>query len=332
MRAALSWAGVLVCLWLALPTQLGGHLGLTVVAGHSMQPTYQAGDLLVTVRGSDYEAGDVLVYVIPAGDVGAGTHVVHRLRGYAEDGSYEMQGDNNAGTDIWHPTAGDAQGRVVASVPGGGVILRWLVSPLALAALCGVLTAVLVAQPRDRPASGGGPPTSPPKDDRSGGDPEPGGSDPAVGDDADDGARRPRPVLFLLGLVVLGCLAALAVPASASTLGGVSPRLLFATSDVTAVGGTPTDVTYTQTLASDTPSGYCAGVTVTNDSGLVVVWEIALDLTRAPFDATAITSSTGVIEVGFSAGSWTVRGVPGNETLEPGASATFSYCATAPPG
>ena len=147
VRSAAGWAVVVVVVALAWPVQLGGHLGLTVVSGHSMDGTYQTGDLLMTWPHSTYSVGDVAVYRVPGDGVGHGMHVVHRIVGHASESGYVMQGDNKDAPDQWHPTDTDVVGRPFARIAGGGLALRWLVNPLALALLCGVCVDFLVAKP-----------------------------------------------------------------------------------------------------------------------------------------------------------------------------------------
>jgi signal peptidase I len=148
-RTCAGWAVVVAVVALLWPVQLQGHLGLTVVSGHSMDGTYRTGDLLLTWREPTYDVQDVVVYRVPGNGVGHGMHVVHRIIGHA-DGGYLMQGDNKTTPDQWHPTDGNVVGRPFARVAGGGVALRWLFHPLALALLCGVCVFLLVAQPDER--------------------------------------------------------------------------------------------------------------------------------------------------------------------------------------
>jgi signal peptidase len=146
-RAAslVGWVIVLAVVVLAWPVQLHGHFGLVVVSGHSMDGTYRTGDLLVTWRQTAYDVGDVAVYRVPGTGVGHGMRVVHRIVGRA-DGGFVMQGDNRTTTDIWHPTPRDVVGQPVARLPAGGLVLRWLFNPLALALLCGVCVFLVVAK------------------------------------------------------------------------------------------------------------------------------------------------------------------------------------------
>ncbi len=298
-RGVLAWAAVLCGVWMLLPTQYGGHLGITVVSGHSMEPTFHTDDLLVTWQRSAYEVGDVLVYEIPAGDVGAGLSVVHRIESVQPDGSFTMLGDNNASADLWHPTADEAQGSVALMLPHGGRWLRTLFSPLALALLCGLLVMWAVAQPRT--------PRQPRRRTRRSG--------PVL-------ARGLVPVLAT-AVAALG----LGGGASAAGLGGLRPATLFSSTASASVPPPAAGVTYSQALTSDNPLDYCATVTVTNQSAATVDWQVVVDLTTAPFNASEITSSYGVTSVTLTASSWTVRGASYNKTLAAGASTTWGYCA-----
>lgn len=144
-----GWAAVVAVVALLWPVQLHGYLGVTVVSGHSMDGTYRTGDLLLTWREPTYDVRDIVVYRIPGNGVGHGMHVVHRIIGHAE-GGYLMRGDNRTTPDQWHPTDRDVVGRSFARIAGGGVVLRWLFHPLALALLCGVCVYLLVAKPDEK--------------------------------------------------------------------------------------------------------------------------------------------------------------------------------------
>jgi signal peptidase len=148
MRSAFGWALVVVFVALSWPVQLGGHLGMVVVSGHSMDGTYRTGDLLMTWRHSRYDVGDVAVYRVPGDGAGHGMRVVHRIVARSGDG-YVLQGDNRTTRDQWHPTDADMVGRPFARLAGGGLALRWLVNPLALALLCAVCVFFLVAKPNE---------------------------------------------------------------------------------------------------------------------------------------------------------------------------------------
>ena len=105
-----GWAMVAVLVYLAWPAQLGGHLSLVVVSGHSMDGTYRTGDLLLAWPERDYALGDVIVYKIPKGEPASGLRVVHRVID-KQDGHFTTQGDNRDSPDFWRPTTHDVVGQ-----------------------------------------------------------------------------------------------------------------------------------------------------------------------------------------------------------------------------
>jgi signal peptidase len=129
---------------LVWPLVTGRPSRVIIVSGHSMEPTYHTGDLLLAWPASTYHKGDVMPYRIPADEPGAGGLVIHRVVGRDVDG-YVMQGDNNDAPDVWRPTPQDAIGRTVLLVPKVGIALAWIRQPLILAALAaGLVTTTLL--------------------------------------------------------------------------------------------------------------------------------------------------------------------------------------------
>jgi signal peptidase I len=141
-------------LWLVLlgPRQLGGPGTYVVVSGTSMLPSIHGGDLVVARSRGSYRIGEVVVYRIPAGELGAGRLVIHRIIGGSAARGYLLQGDNRAFHDPWRPRVNDIEGRTLAVAPRIGFALFYLRSPLALAALAGLLTFLLFTRP-PRPAT-----------------------------------------------------------------------------------------------------------------------------------------------------------------------------------
>jgi signal peptidase I len=135
LRSAAGWVLVAVIVFLAWPAQLGGHLSLVVVSGHSMDGTYRSGDLLLTWPHTDYDVGDIVVYKVPKGEPASGLRVVHRIID-KHDGQFTSQGDNRDTPDFWRPTVNDAVGQPFLRVRAGGLVMKWLLSPIALALLC----------------------------------------------------------------------------------------------------------------------------------------------------------------------------------------------------
>ena len=122
------------------PTSLGGCTTLTVVSGHSMEPTYYTGDLVVS-RCGPVEVGDVIVYSPP--DVG-GARVIHRVVGGDAADGWVVQGDNNTFLDPWQPTDEDILGRAVLHLPKVGRLAGLLLSPLTWVSLLIVALAIVV--------------------------------------------------------------------------------------------------------------------------------------------------------------------------------------------
>jgi signal peptidase I len=137
VRGAAGWVLVAVLVFLAWPAQLGGHLSLVVVSGHSMDGTYRSGDLLLAWPHADYNIGDIVIYKIPKGEPASGLRVVHRVIA-KKAGHFTTQGDNRTSPDFWRPTVHDVVGHPFLRIRAGGLALKWLLSPIALALVCGV--------------------------------------------------------------------------------------------------------------------------------------------------------------------------------------------------
>lgn len=154
-----SWALLGVGLILGWPTTLGGATGYVVVSGHSMEPTYVTGDLVVTRTDVPVRPGEVIVYTVADQELGAGMAVVHRVLRPAADGGWVTQGDNNDSVDPWHPTKADITGTVVAHLPKVGYLLTYARSPLVLAFIGAVIVGWILwpkdgAEDEDEPGLG----------------------------------------------------------------------------------------------------------------------------------------------------------------------------------
>ena len=138
------WAGWTVLALVAVtavvgwPKSFGGRASYSIVAGHSMDPTYHTGDLVVLLPKSTYQTGDIIVYKVPAGEPAAGDFVVHRIVGGSNVTGFVTQGDNNPSIDIWTPHNIDIQGAAVMLVPQAGWVLRQGRDPLLYAVLGGI--------------------------------------------------------------------------------------------------------------------------------------------------------------------------------------------------
>jgi len=120
------------------PQWLGGPAMYVVVRGDSMMPGYRNGDLLVIMERASYAPGQAAAYRIPAGEVGAGRIVVHRVL-VADDGHYTMKGDNNPQPDPSSPTGQEMVGVVVLQLPGVGALMAMLLSPTVAGGLAAAL-------------------------------------------------------------------------------------------------------------------------------------------------------------------------------------------------
>lgn len=143
VRTVLSWlllAVAVIALW---PAQWGGLTGLTIVSGQSMEPTYHTGDLIVTLRQPGYAVGDVITYLVPEGQPGAGGRAIHRIA-ELDGASFTTRGDNNTADDPWRVTASDVTGRAVYQLPGAGWLWSAQVLPFLIAVTVGVLVTLLL--------------------------------------------------------------------------------------------------------------------------------------------------------------------------------------------
>lgn len=120
------------------PEPLGGSTTYVIVSGVSMEPTLENGDFVIARRQTDYEIGDIVVYAVPKGDVGAGSRIIHRIIDEDAD-RFVIQGDNPdiKVPDIWRPTAPEIEGKLWVAIPAVGRYLPLLRSPLILALLAG---------------------------------------------------------------------------------------------------------------------------------------------------------------------------------------------------
>ncbi|MGC0143866.1 MULTISPECIES: signal peptidase I [unclassified Pseudactinotalea] len=156
LRTVVSWvllALAVVALW---PAQFGGLTGLTIVHGASMEPTYATGDVVVTLRTGSYQVGDVISYTVPAGQAGAGGHVIHRVGSVEPDGTYTTIGDNSENPDEWVIADADVRGKAVAVLPRAGIVFSPQVLPYVVAlAVGGIVTLLLWRTDDDETDSGG---------------------------------------------------------------------------------------------------------------------------------------------------------------------------------
>lgn len=139
LRGVLGWALLAAGLWFVWPSTLGGCTTLTVVSGHSMEPTYYTGDLVVARCGTP-KIGDVVVY--RPSELGGSARIIHRIVGGDGATGWTMKGDNNAFVDPFVPTTSDVVGVALLHLPKVGRVSTLLLSPWLWAAF--VLAAVVL--------------------------------------------------------------------------------------------------------------------------------------------------------------------------------------------
>ena len=143
-----SWAATIALLvgWVVFlrPTSLGGDANYIVIRGNSMEPSYRTGDLVIVRAAPSYGIGDAVAYRVPAGEVGEGLIVIHRIIGGDPESGFTLQGDNNHGLDPWLPRAADVVGRAYLHVPVLGRVTAIMHQPIMLGGLAASLTVMWV--------------------------------------------------------------------------------------------------------------------------------------------------------------------------------------------
>jgi signal peptidase I len=104
------------------PQALGGPATYLIVSGRSMEPTLDAGDLVVAIRQGAYRPGDVIAYHIPKNQAGAGALVIHRIVGGSPRDGYVTRGDNRSFRDPWRPKPPDIAGKMKLHAPRLGLL------------------------------------------------------------------------------------------------------------------------------------------------------------------------------------------------------------------
>jgi signal peptidase len=152
--ASLTFVAALMVVWAVTlrPQALGGPAMFVAVRGSSMLPAYEHGDLVVVQSADGYEVGDVVAYRVPAGEIGEGRVVIHRIVGGDATAGFTLQGDNNSAPDPWHPGQADMVGIAVFRVSHAGRIISLVQQPAILAGMASaiVVTVFLARPPRPR--------------------------------------------------------------------------------------------------------------------------------------------------------------------------------------
>jgi signal peptidase len=133
-----SWALFLRPVW------LGGATSYVMVGGHSMEPTFLNGDLVILQSAPQYTVGDIVAFHAQ------GSVAIHRIVGVRPDATFMTQGDNNGVVDIWHPSPRDVLGRSWVRLPRFGELLDQLREPVKLGALIGLIGFLAVILPAEK--------------------------------------------------------------------------------------------------------------------------------------------------------------------------------------
>lgn len=153
--ASLALVAVVMVVWAFTlrPQALGGPAVFVAVRGSSMLPTYEHGDLVVVQSAATYKVGDVVAYRVPAGEVGAGRVVIHRIVGGDATIGFTLQGDNNSAPDPWRPKEADMVGISTFRLSNAGRLVTLVQQPVILAGLASaIVSTVFLARPA-RPTS-----------------------------------------------------------------------------------------------------------------------------------------------------------------------------------
>ena len=134
--ALLFWAHYL------RPQSLGGNAGYVLVSGHSMEPRFHTGDMVLVEKQASYHAGEVIAYHVPKGDPMAGAQVIHRIIGGDAKHGFVVRGDNRTAPDVWRPKQKDIVGAKALRLPNAIVVLQFLRAPVFMALLAAVFVLV----------------------------------------------------------------------------------------------------------------------------------------------------------------------------------------------
>ena len=121
--SCVALAAMIAVLW---PSHLGGCTTLTIVTGHSMDPTLAEGDLAIS-RCGEARVGDIVVYR-PFPD--KAPVVIHRIVGGNKIDGWKLRGDNNGFVDPFTPVDAQVKGVMVMDIPKLGSMAAFISSPV----------------------------------------------------------------------------------------------------------------------------------------------------------------------------------------------------------
>jgi len=126
LKSVLAWGLLAVLAFFIWPSSLGGGTTTIVVNGHSMDPTYFTGDIVVA-RSGEPKIGDIVIY--STADLGE-AKIIHRIVGGDGVTGWDIQGDNNDYVDPFHPANDEILGIAKLHIPSVGAWAAVLSSPL----------------------------------------------------------------------------------------------------------------------------------------------------------------------------------------------------------
>ena len=98
----------LVLAWVFLaPTKIGGQASYVMIQGHSMEPKFHSGDLVLVREAASYQIGDIVTYW----DDSMAAYTIHRIIDIKQD-RFILQGDNNSWIDPVYPSQEEIIGKL----------------------------------------------------------------------------------------------------------------------------------------------------------------------------------------------------------------------------
>ncbi len=292
----LIWVIVAIDAWYLWPTQLHGSTSMVIVSGHSMEPTFFTGDLVIA-RKLEPSVGDVIVYA-PA-SLG-GSQIVHRIIGGNATDGWQMQGDNNNFIDPFTPKGSEVRGVVLVHYANFGRVTVLLLNPIVWAFV--LLAAVVLLVWWGGDTCEDDPDDDDNGDSASGGEPElgtavvadgpntsesPPGDDPVnAGDSAADAEREPALAAVPAPTRALARLASKPVRAITATMVGLLALAFSATpasaSKLTVVPASEISVMSDSKCATQNLEVTASGVNTGNAYSEVTVSAIAANCLNKP--------------------------------------------------
>lgn len=124
------------------PAKWGGVTGIVIVEGHSMEPTFHTGDVIITLKSFDYHVGDIIAYEVSDNQIGQGGHVIHRIasvKSTADTVVYQTKGDNNPDPDPWTVSKNDIYGKKIIQIPNLVTVMRGTTASLIVGGILAIL-------------------------------------------------------------------------------------------------------------------------------------------------------------------------------------------------